>query len=211
MANRDILAIGTSAGGFNALRVLASGFSPDFPETVLIVIHLPAGIESNLDALLTQAGPLPASFARHGEAMERGRVYIAPPACHLLVDGDRLGLGHGPRENYARPAIDLLFSLGRGMLRSSHHRRGADRHHERRRGRPAGAQGGRRADGGAGPQRRGVCRNAGGGPAPGQARSRRGPSRHARAPGAAGETARPSRRRSGSSARWTSHAMDIRA
>jgi two-component system chemotaxis response regulator CheB len=109
MANRDILAIGTSAGGFNALRVLASGFSPDLPATVLVVIHLPAGIESNLDALLSQAGPLPASFARDGEAMERGRVYIAPPACHLLVDGDRLGLGHGPRENYARPAIDPLF------------------------------------------------------------------------------------------------------
>jgi two-component system chemotaxis response regulator CheB len=109
MANRDILAIGTSVGGFDALRFLASEFPRDLPASILVVIHLPVGIESHLDALLTQAGPLAASFARNGEAMERGRIYIAPPACHLLVDGDRLGLGHGPRENYARPAIDPLF------------------------------------------------------------------------------------------------------
>src|SRR5436309_1978418 len=109
MANRDILAIGTSAGGFNALRFLANEFPQDLPASVLVVIHLPVGIESHLDALLTQAGPLTATFARDGEAMERGRIYIAPPARHLLVDGDRLGLGGGPRENHARPAIDPLF------------------------------------------------------------------------------------------------------
>jgi two-component system, chemotaxis family, protein-glutamate methylesterase/glutaminase len=109
MANRDILAIGTSAGGFNALRLLASQFPPDLQASVLVVIHLPAGIESHLDALLTQAGPLPASFARDGETMARGRIYLGPPACHLLVDGDRLRLGHGPRENHTRPAIDPLF------------------------------------------------------------------------------------------------------
>jgi two-component system, chemotaxis family, protein-glutamate methylesterase/glutaminase len=109
MANRDILAIGTSAGGFSALRHLASRFPRALDATVLVVIHLPAGIESHLDALLTQAGPLPASFARDGDTMERGRIYIGPPACHLLVDCDRLRLGHGPRENYSRPAIDALF------------------------------------------------------------------------------------------------------
>jgi two-component system, chemotaxis family, protein-glutamate methylesterase/glutaminase len=109
MANRDILAIGTSAGGFNALRLLAREFPRDLPATVLVVIHLPAGIESHLDAVLTQSGPLTASFARNGETMERGRIYIAPPACHLLVDDDRLRLGDGPRENHVRPAIDPLF------------------------------------------------------------------------------------------------------
>src|SRR5206468_1526073 len=82
---------------------------PDLPAAVLVVIHLPADIKSHLDALLTQAGPLPASFARDGDAMEQGRIFIAPPACHLLVDGDRLRLGGGPRENHSRPAIDPLF------------------------------------------------------------------------------------------------------
>jgi two-component system, chemotaxis family, protein-glutamate methylesterase/glutaminase len=109
MANRDILAIGTSAGGFDALRRLAREFPRDLPAAILVVIHLPAGIESHLDALLTQAGPLTAAFARCGETMERGRIYIAPPAWHLLVDGDCLRLGDGPRENHARPAIDPLF------------------------------------------------------------------------------------------------------
>ncbi|TWB96115.1 two-component system chemotaxis response regulator CheB [Bradyrhizobium macuxiense] len=109
MANRDILAIGTSAGGFDALRFLAGEFSPDFPASVLVVIHLPSQFRSTLDAILTQAGPLPASFAVDGEKLEKSRIYIAPPQRHLLVDSDRLRLGSGPRENNARPALDPLF------------------------------------------------------------------------------------------------------
>jgi two-component system chemotaxis response regulator CheB len=64
---------------------------------------------STLDAVLTQAGPLKAGFAGNGEPLERSRIYIAPPLHHLLVDGDRLQLGRGPRENSARPAIDPMF------------------------------------------------------------------------------------------------------
>ncbi|MES5488298.1 chemotaxis protein CheB [Bradyrhizobium sp. INPA03-11B] len=109
MANRDIVAIGTSAGGFEALRFLAGEFSPDFPASVLVVIHLPSQFRSTLDAILTQAGPLPASFAADGERLERSRIYIAPPERHLLVESDQLRLGSGPRENNARPAIDPLF------------------------------------------------------------------------------------------------------
>lgn len=109
MANRDILAIGTSAGGFNALRNLARELPGDMPAAVLVVLHLPPQFPSELDAILTQAGQLPATFARDGEAMQRSRIYIAPPAAHLLLDGDRLRLGHGPHENNVRPAIDPLF------------------------------------------------------------------------------------------------------
>ncbi|MDH2386940.1 chemotaxis protein CheB [Bradyrhizobium sp. CER78] len=109
MANRDILAIGTSAGGFEALRFLAGEFSPDFPAAVLVVIHLPSQFRSTLDAILTQAGPLPASFAVDGEKLERSRIYIAPPERHLLVESGQLRLGWGPRENNARPALDPLF------------------------------------------------------------------------------------------------------
>jgi two-component system chemotaxis response regulator CheB len=59
MANRDILALGTSAGGFRALRYLAARFRPGMPASVLVVIHLPSEFNSALDVLLTQAGPLP--------------------------------------------------------------------------------------------------------------------------------------------------------
>jgi two-component system chemotaxis response regulator CheB len=109
MANRDILALGTSAGGFMALRHLAARFRPGLPASVLVVIHLPSEFNSALDVLLTQAGPLPAKFAADGDPLERGQIYIAPPASHLLVDGARLRLGRGPRENHARPAIDPLL------------------------------------------------------------------------------------------------------
>jgi len=109
MANRDILAIGTSAGGVQALTFLAKQFHPQFPASVLITIHLPSGIRSALDELLNRAGPLPAKFAGDGDVLERGQIYIAPPNRHLIVDEFRLALGEGARENHARPAIDAML------------------------------------------------------------------------------------------------------
>src|SRR5579871_853404 len=109
MANRDILAIGTSAGGFQALRLLASELPAGFPAAVVVVIHLSAQYRSELDEILSKSGPLGASFAQDGEALRRGHIFIAPPACHLLLEDDHVRLGRGPRENNARPAIDPLF------------------------------------------------------------------------------------------------------
>jgi len=110
MANRDILAIGTSAGGFEALRFLAREFSRDFPASVLVVIHLSSQFRSALDAVLTQAGPLPASFAVDGEKLEKSHIYIAPTERHMIVvDDGHLRLGSGPRENNSRPALDPMF------------------------------------------------------------------------------------------------------
>jgi two-component system chemotaxis response regulator CheB len=109
MANRDIVAIGTSAGGFDALLFLAKGFQKDFPASILITIHLPSQFRSSLDEILTDAGHLRATFANEGEVIERSRIYLAPPGRHLLVDGERLWLGVGPRENGTRPAIDPMM------------------------------------------------------------------------------------------------------
>src|SRR5262249_34579411 len=109
MANRDIVAIGTSAGGVDALLFLAKNFSAHFPAAVLVTIHLPSHFCSSLDEILTGAGPLRASFARDGDATRKGCIYIAPPGRHLLLFGDRLALGTGPRENNACPAIDPML------------------------------------------------------------------------------------------------------
>jgi two-component system chemotaxis response regulator CheB len=76
---------------------------------VLVVIHLSDEYPSTLDAILSQCGPLSASFASDGERLRPGHIYIGPRRRHLLVDGDTLRLGSGPRENHARPAIDPLF------------------------------------------------------------------------------------------------------
>jgi two-component system chemotaxis response regulator CheB len=109
MTNRDVLAVGTSAGGVEALMFLAKGLPRDLPASVLITIHLPSYSNSSLDDVLSRAGAMPAQFAVDGEMIRRSRIYIAPPDRHLLLDGERLSLGEGPRENNARPAIDPML------------------------------------------------------------------------------------------------------
>ena len=109
MHTRDILAIGTSAGGVEALVSLVQSFPPSFPAAILITIHLPSQFSSELDRVLSMAGPLPARFARNGEPVNKGRIYIAPPGYHLLIDRYQVVLGSGPRENKARPAIDPML------------------------------------------------------------------------------------------------------
>jgi two-component system chemotaxis response regulator CheB len=109
MANRDTLAIGASAGGVEALLKLAESLPREFPATVLVTMHLASHTRSVLDDLLSRAGPLPASFARDKERLRKGHIFIAPPDRHLILEGDRLLLGRGPRENRARPAIDPMM------------------------------------------------------------------------------------------------------
>lgn len=109
MANRDVLAIGTSAGGVEALIFIAQRFPREFPAAILVTIHLPSYARSGLDDLLTRTGPLPAQFARDGDPVKTGHIYIAPPDRHLLLDGERMSLGEGPRENNSRPAIDPML------------------------------------------------------------------------------------------------------
>jgi two-component system, chemotaxis family, protein-glutamate methylesterase/glutaminase len=107
--HRDIVAIGTSAGGIQALRFLMRNLPADLDAALLIVIHLTEGFPSVLDRILSGDGRLPVRFAQEGDRVKRRHVSLARPDCHLLLDGDRLQLGRGPRENNARPAIDPLF------------------------------------------------------------------------------------------------------
>jgi two-component system, chemotaxis family, protein-glutamate methylesterase/glutaminase len=109
MPNRDVLAVGTSAGGVEALIFLAGHLGRGFPASILVTIHLPPQARSELDALLSRAGPLPAGFASDGEIAKKGRIYIAPPDRHLLLTGERFALGEGARENNCRPAIDAML------------------------------------------------------------------------------------------------------
>jgi two-component system, chemotaxis family, protein-glutamate methylesterase/glutaminase len=109
MANRDIVAIGTSAGGLGALRLLVSELPVQLPAALLVVMHLPRTGSSAIDSILNQLGKMPVRFAEEGEPARHGHVYLAPPDRHLLYDGHSLALGVGSRENYARPSIDPLF------------------------------------------------------------------------------------------------------
>jgi two-component system, chemotaxis family, protein-glutamate methylesterase/glutaminase len=104
-----VVAIGGSAGGLPALRSVLETLPADFPASVLVVLHLTPRRPSGLAELLNTAGRLPAAFAEDGEALRPGRVFVAPPDRHLLVEGNRLFLRRGPVENNTRPAIDPLF------------------------------------------------------------------------------------------------------
>ena len=109
MPRRDIVVVGASAGGVEALIELARGLPPELPAAVLVVLHLPAAARSALPEILSRAGPLPAAHPVDGEAIRPGRIYVAPPNRHLLVEPGRLRLGDGPRENRVRPSADVLF------------------------------------------------------------------------------------------------------
>src|SRR4051794_41089388 len=106
---RDVIVVGASAGGVEALDRLVSGLPPEFPASIFVVLHLLASGRSLLDSILSRAGELPATAAVDGERFERGHIYVAPPDHHLLIRGLEIELSVGPRENGHRPAIDPLF------------------------------------------------------------------------------------------------------
>jgi two-component system chemotaxis response regulator CheB len=109
VGKRDIVVIGSSAGGVEALTCLMAGLPRDLAAAIFVVQHVPAQYHSILPQLLTRAGHLPASHAEDGHAYKRGHVYVAPPDHHLLIEDGRMRVERGPRENGHRPAVDALF------------------------------------------------------------------------------------------------------
>ena len=108
-SKHDLVVIGASAGGVEALRELAACFPPDLDAPVVAVLHLPAGGTSVLPSIIDRAGPLRALPAEDGAELEPGTIYVAVPDCHVQIDDGRLRVVGGPRENGHRPAIDPLF------------------------------------------------------------------------------------------------------
>jgi two-component system chemotaxis response regulator CheB len=109
MPGHDIIVVGASAGGVEALMELVRNLPSDLPASVFVVLHTPAHSHSVLPSILSRLGTVPASHGIDGECMEPGHIYVAPPDRHLLVYNDRVHLSHGPSENGHRPAIDPLF------------------------------------------------------------------------------------------------------
>lgn len=109
MPGRDIIVVGASAGGMEALRTLVAGLPPDLPAALFVVWHMPAYGLGVLPDVLARAGPLSATHARDGEPIEPGRIYVAPLDRHLVLEPGRIRLTRGPKENQFRPAIDPLF------------------------------------------------------------------------------------------------------
>lgn len=110
MPAQKIVAIGTSAGGVDALMAIARELPRDFPAPILVVLHIPAGSPSALAPILDRQGELRAKTAQDGEALQSGVIYVAPSDRHLIIErGGTIRTVRGPRENRHRPAIDPLF------------------------------------------------------------------------------------------------------
>jgi two-component system chemotaxis response regulator CheB len=109
MPNRDIIVMGASAGGLSAFNRIIKQLPEQLNAAVFIVWHVSPYSTSILPEILNRAGKLKAKHAADGEPIETGKVYIAPPDHHLLLELDRIRLTKGPKENRFRPAIDPLF------------------------------------------------------------------------------------------------------
>lgn len=109
MPGHDLIVVGASAGGVEALTYLVKNLPPDLNAAVMIVLHVPSHGTSVMPRILTRAGNLPASHPKDGEVIQLRRIYVAPPNYHLLVKPGHIHLTRGPTENGHRPAIDPLF------------------------------------------------------------------------------------------------------
>ncbi len=109
MRSMRLVVVGTSAGGIEALRTLVRNLPAAFSAPVCIVMHTAAESPGLLRELLGRAGPLPAIQPDDMERLQPGRIYVAPPDRHLIVEPGRLRVTRGPKENRFRPAVDPLF------------------------------------------------------------------------------------------------------
>jgi two-component system chemotaxis response regulator CheB len=106
---RRLVAVGASAGGFQALTEILGRLPVDFSGSLAIVQHRRADESSLLRELLSQRTRLPVIEPHHGAPLRPGHVYIAPPDYHLLIEPGQLALSIDPPINRSRPSIDVLF------------------------------------------------------------------------------------------------------
>jgi two-component system chemotaxis response regulator CheB len=106
----EAVAIGTSAGGIDALFEVLAGLERPAAAAVIVVLHLPEQHESQLAQVFNHRLAVPVEEARPGAPVAPGNVYLAPPGYHLLVEEDRsFSLSCDEPVLFSRPSIDVLF------------------------------------------------------------------------------------------------------
>jgi two-component system chemotaxis response regulator CheB len=109
METKNIIVVGASAGGVKALVDFVGSLPGDLNASVFVVLHIPAYSRSQLPAILSKAGLLQAVHPSDGEKIKPGIIYVAPNDHHLLIEGNRVLVKKGPKENGFRPSVDALF------------------------------------------------------------------------------------------------------
>ncbi len=105
----EIVVIGASSGGLQAIQTLLAALPADFPLPIVIVQHRRKDSELSLCEYLSCPGGLPVTEPEDKEAIFGGQVYLAPRDYHLLIDNGSFALSTDPPVGYARPSIDVLF------------------------------------------------------------------------------------------------------
>ena len=109
----EIIAIGISTGGPNALREVFRNIDANIKQPILVVQHMPAGFTAEFASSLNNICPLPVSEAKDGEPLLGGHVYIAQGAHHMFVEKKAFGyfikLSQDEPRNGHRPSVDVLF------------------------------------------------------------------------------------------------------
>jgi two-component system chemotaxis response regulator CheB len=109
---RDVILIGASAGGIQAVGKLLSGLPHGFKARIGVTLHRSPAFKSMLSSVLGIRSPLEVVEPKGGETFQPGRVFLAPPDHHLVFDGGLVLLDHGPKERHARPSVDVMFRSG---------------------------------------------------------------------------------------------------
>jgi two-component system chemotaxis response regulator CheB len=106
---RDIVTIGASAGGVEALIGLFEKLPATLPATVAVVIHRHPERSSQLAEVLDRHSLLPVTEPSDGETIQHGRIYLGRQNYHLLIEAAGFRLDAGPKRHRTRPAVDPLF------------------------------------------------------------------------------------------------------
>lgn len=115
----ECVVIGTSAGGLSAIGVILGKLPSDFRLPVLLVQHRSKDSQDLFEDVLQRKCSIPVVQAEEKERIVPGRVYVAPPDYHLLVEADKtLSLSSDHPVQFSRPSIDVLFESAAAVYRS---------------------------------------------------------------------------------------------
>jgi two-component system chemotaxis response regulator CheB len=108
-SKRDVVVVGASAGGIEALGALLGRLPAGLDAAVLVVVHIPAHTPSQLANVLGRVSRLPVVESVDGTPLERGKVFVARADRHLMLAEGLVRVTRGPKESRSRPSIDVLF------------------------------------------------------------------------------------------------------
>lgn len=106
----ELIVVGASMGGLHAMQTLLRGLPADAGAAVAVAQHRSRdSARGSLESILQEHTRMPVLEAGDKDPIEPGRVYLAPPDYHLLVEPGSFALSVDERVQYARPSIDVLF------------------------------------------------------------------------------------------------------